>query len=70
MGGGGNFARKCISTTPIGVPIYIYLASGGNTPCSATGFDVMKYHHRLLLLLLLLQNIPIYYSFTFSFPLR
>ena len=22
-GGGGNFAPKCISTTPIGAPIYI-----------------------------------------------
>ena len=34
---GGNFARKCISTIPIGAPIDIYLAPGGNTPCSATG---------------------------------
>ena len=32
---GSSFARKCISTTPIGVPIYIS-PPGGNTPCSTT----------------------------------
>ena len=35
---GSNFAHKCISTTPIGAPIYIYLAPGGNTPCFATRY--------------------------------
>ena len=31
---GANFVRKCMSATPLGPPIYIYiyLAPGGNTP--------------------------------------
>ena len=33
---GGNFARKCISTTRIGAPIYIW-PRAAIPPCSATG---------------------------------
>ena len=33
----GNFACKCIYDTNRDTHIYIYLAPGGNTPCSATG---------------------------------
>ena len=34
--GGGNFAHKCIFTTPIADRgPHIYLAPGGNVPCSA-----------------------------------
>ena len=36
---GGNFARKCISTTPVGAPIYIWPRASIPPPplCSATG---------------------------------
>ena len=38
---GGNFARKFISTTPIGAPIYIW-PRAAIPPCSATVFGYIR----------------------------